>query len=88
MADKHDLDRIEKKIDKMSEDVVAIKVTLGAQHEVLKIHEKRSLTNEAALEIEKEHRIKYEARSKVIWGIIALLLSSELVVKLVEKWIK
>lgn len=42
------------KLDKIAEDITEIKVTLGKQEENLKEHMRRSLANEAAVEILKE----------------------------------
>jgi len=82
------IQRLEDKIDKICEELSAIKVILAAQHETLQEHHRRSLSNEQSLEILKEDRIKNLTRDRIIVGILTLLASSEFLMNLIARLLK
>lgn len=53
MSDDSRLERIEDKIDSLSERISSVDATLAAQHVTLKDHTRRSLANEESLELLK-----------------------------------
>lgn len=68
------LERIEKKIDKISEDVVDIKITMARNTESLIIHEKRTSLLEGQLEPIKMHVAMVHGAFKLI-GILSVVIA-------------
>lgn len=75
------LDRIEMKIDKLSERLNSVDVTLAAQHVSLDEHKRRSIANETAVSqlMKESASVKFAAKT-LMWivssGILAVLVKA------------
>ena len=92
MADtKENVERLENKVDKISDDIVDIKVTLAENTASLKEHMRRSLANEEALAVLKsevkpiEEHVMFVNKSikaminlvKVVGGVLTILATAK-----------
>lgn len=77
-------ERIEQKLDSVSDRLSSIDTTLAAQHESLKQHMKRSDLLEAQVEPLKRHVAMVEGIARAIGGVAVLAAILEAVVQLLE----
>ena len=73
MASDERLIRIEDKVDKLSDKISSIDVTLAAQHEVLKEHTRRSTALEAIVEPIQKRDLMILGAAKVLAVIAAVV---------------
>lgn len=68
-------EKLEKKLDKIADDVSDIKVTLGAQHEVLRDHIRRTEILEEAIKplTAQSNGMKGIMKALVVLGIVAAI---------------
>lgn len=90
MSEDSRLERIENKIDKLSDGVADIHVTLAKQHAVLEEHQKRSMYNEKAVDLlSKEFK---PVRDHVMYvqklsGWAKILIGSGLLIEIIRLYL-